>query len=84
MRFRGINPDARISAQKIYKALKEKDIMEKYGNTFPLSDEDLEPDFNNYDELFQLYNIARTERKQGETLRNLIPSKTKKLLTTKQ
>lgn len=84
MRYRGINPDARISAQKIYKALKEKEIMEKYGNTFPLSDEDLEPDFNNYDELFQLYNIARTERKQGETLRNLTPSKQKKLLTTKQ
>ena len=49
MRYRGINPDARISAEKIYKTLKEKEIMEKYGNTFPLDDEDLEPDFNNYD-----------------------------------
>ena len=84
MRYRGINPDARISAEKIYKSKKRKEIMEKYGNTFPLKDEDLEPDFNNYDELFDLYNIARTERGQGDTLRNLTPSKTKKLLTTKQ
>ena len=83
MRYRGINPDARISAEKIYKSKKRKEIMEKYGNTFPLDDKDLEPDFNNYNDLFDLYNIARTEKSQG-TLRSLTPSKQKKLLTTKQ
>ena len=83
MRYRGINPDARISAEEIYKSEKRKEIMKKYGNTFPLDDKDLEPDFNNYNDLFDLYQIARTEKRQG-TLRSLTPSKQKKLLTTKQ
>ena len=73
IRYRGINPDARISAEKIYKDIKAK-----------MAEEDLEPDFNNYDDLFQLYNIARHERGQGNDLRKLSPSKQKSFLTTKQ
>ena len=84
IRYRGINPDARISAEKIYRDLKAKRLMSKYSSTFPMTKEDLEPDFNNYDDLFQLYNIARHERGQGNDLRKLSPSKQKSFLTTKQ
>lgn len=84
IRYRGINPDARISAEKIYKDIKAKRLMSKYSSTFPMTEEDLEPDFNKYDDLFQLYNIARHERGQGNDLRKLSPSKQKSFLTTKQ
>ena len=48
-----------------------------------MTKEDLEPDFSNYDDLFDLYNIARNTSTMGDKLRKLSPSKQKILLTTK-
>ena len=83
LRYRGINPDARISAEKLFADIKAKRLMKKYSSTFPMTKEDLEPDFSNYDDLFDLYNIARNTSTMGDKLRKLSPSKQKRLLTTK-
>jgi CRISPR/Cas system-associated protein Cas10 (large subunit of type III CRISPR-Cas system) len=69
IKYKSINPAAKMSAEKLYKARKEKE----------LNVSDYEIDFYDYNELFQLFKEASKIRSEGELKRKFLPKKQKEV-----
>lgn len=69
IKYKSISPTAKMSAEKMYKARKIKELGVR----------DYEIDFYNYNELFQLFKEASKIRGEGELKRKFLPEKQKRM-----
>ena len=67
IRYKGINPKARMSAEKMYISRKAKLLNKK--------EEDVTIDYDNYKEMYQLFKEAGNIRNEGELYRKYTPKK---------
>ena len=69
IKYKSINPKARLSAEKLYKARKEKELKVS----------DYEIDYYDYNELFQIFKEASKIRSEGDLKRKFVPKKQKEV-----
>ena len=69
IKYKSISPTSRMSAEKLYKARKEKELNVR----------DYEIDYYDYNELFQIFKEASKIRGEGELKRKFLPKKQQQL-----
>ena len=72
IRYKGINPKARMSAEQMYKARKAKKLR--------IKEEEVTIDYENYEELFQIFKEAGSIKSSGSLRRNFTPDRAQQML----